>query len=236
LSDGVNPHSALENRFILAVRESYTQYLAYGSRSSRKLRPLHQWVADEMQSALGEGYAVQSLRKNEQDGEETVAGKYYDKTVDVSIAKGDGASMAIISIKFVTSNFRQNANNYLENLMGETANLRRNDIIFGHLMVLPTVLPYFKRSGEIGREERVSNRHLKKYVELGCDDDYPHRPDAMGIGLVSLPLDDLSDVRRIEPANLAEMEISQSVRAALEKEFSVPYFMRNMKKRIEEKA
>jgi len=98
------------------------------------------------------------------------------------------------------------------------------------------VLPYFKRSGEIGREERVSNRHLKKYVELGCDDDYPHRPDAMGIGLVSLPLDDLSDVRRIEPANLAEMEISQSVRAALEKEFSVPYFMRNMKKRIEEKA
>jgi len=236
LSDGLNPHSALENRFILAVRESYGEYLAYGARSSRKLRPLHQWVADEMQNALRGGYAVQSLRKEKQGGEETIAGRYYDKAVDVSIAKGGGAPVATISIKFVTSNFRQNANNYFEHLMGETANIRRNDIIFGHLMVLPTVLPYFKKSGEIDREERVLNRHLQKYVELGCDDDYPHRPDAMGIGLVSLPLDDLSDVCRIEPANLAEMEISQSVRAALEREFSVPYFMRNMKKRIEEKA
>ena len=231
-----NPHSALENRFILAVRESYTQYRAHGSRSSQKLRPLHQWVADEMQSALGEGYVIQSLRKKKQGGEETVAGRYYDKTVDVSVAKGDDTPMAIISIKFVTSNFRQNANNYFEHLMGETANLRRNDIIFGHLMVLPAVLPYLKKGGEIEREERISNQHLQKYVELGCDDDYPHRPDAMGIGLISLPLDDLSDVRRIEPANLTEMEISQSVRAALEKEFSVPCFMRNMKKRIEEKA
>jgi len=113
-----NSHSALELRFIRAVRESYSAYNEYGARSNQKLRPLHQWVADEMQRMLGNGYALQGLRKDDDGGESTVAGKYYDKTVDVSIAKVDAAPMAIISIKFITSNFKQNANNYFEHLMG----------------------------------------------------------------------------------------------------------------------
>jgi len=228
-----NSHSALELRFIRAVRESYSAYNEYGARSNQKLRPLHQWVADEMQHMLGDGYALQGLRKDDDGGEATVAGKYYDKTVDVSIAKVDAAPMAIISIKFITSNFKQNANNYFEHLMGETANLRRGGILFGHLMVLPTVVPYLKRGGAIAHEERISNRHLKKYVKLGQDDDYPHRPDAMGIGLISLPLDDLRDAHKIELADLTKMEISESVRAALQNEFSVPRFMRSMARLVE---
>jgi len=231
----VDQNSELEDRFILAVRESYTAYSEYGARSNQKLRPLHQWVADEMQRMLGDGYALQSLRKDDEGGEDTVAGKYYDKTVDVSIAKGDAAPMAIVSIKFITSNFKQNANNYFEHLMGETANLRRGGILFGHLMVLPTVVPYLKRGGAIASEERISNRHLQKYVKLGQDGDYPHRPDAIGIGLVSLPLDDLRDAHKIEVADLATMEISESVRAALMNEFSVPRFMRNMTRLVEAK-
>lgn len=230
-----NQTSALEDRFILAVRESYTAYNEYGARSNQKLRPLHQWVADEMQRMLGDGYALQSLRKGDEGGEDTVAGKYYDKTVDVSIAKVGGAPMAIVSIKFITSNFKQNANNYFEHLMGETANLRRGGIIFGHLMVLPTVVPYLKRGGAIAREERISNRHLQKYVKLGQDNDYPHRPDAMGIGLISLPLDDLRDVGRIELADLNAMDIKPKVRAALMNEFSVPRFMRDMTRLVEAK-
>lgn len=230
-----NQIAALEGRFILAVRESYAAYNEHGARSNQKLRPLHQWVADEMQRMLGGGYSLQSLRKGDEGGEETVAGKYYDKTVDVSIAKYGGAPMAIISIKFITSNFKQNANNYFEHLMGETANLRRNDIVFGHLMVLPTVVPYLKRGGAIDHEEHISTQHLQKYVKLGQDNDYPHRPDAMGIGLISLPLDDLSDVRRINLANLDTMDIKPKVRAALENKFSVPRFMRDMKRLVEMK-
>ncbi|MDD9823231.1 MAG: hypothetical protein OXU98_10180 [Gammaproteobacteria bacterium] len=230
-----NSYSALESRFIRAVRESYTAYNEHGARSNQKLRPLHQWVADEIQRLLGDGYSLQSLRKDDEGGEETVAGKYYDKTVDVSIAKDDAAPMAIISIKFITSNFKQNANNYFEHLMGETANLRRGGIIFGHLMVLPTVVPYLKRGGAIAHEEHISNQHLQKYVKLGQDDDYPHRPDAMGIGLISLPLDDLSDANKIKLADLTKMEISESVCAVLENEFSVPRFMRDMQRLIEAK-
>jgi len=230
-----NSPPTLENRFILAVRESYAAYNEHGARSNQKLRPLHQWVADEMRRMLGGGYSLQSLRKDSEGGESTVAGKYYDKTVDVSIARVGHAPLAIISIKFITSNFKQNANNYFEHLMGETANLRRGGILFGHLMVLPTVVPYLKRGGAIAHEERISNRHLKKYVKLGQDDDYPHRPDAMGIGLISLPLDDLSDAHKIELADLTEMEISESVRAALQNEFSVPRFMRAMQRLIQAK-
>jgi len=55
----------------------------------------------------------------------------------------------------------------------------------------------------------------------------------MGIGLISLPLDDLRDAHKIELADLTKMEISESVRAALQNEFSVPRFMRSMARLVE---
>ena len=103
-------HSALYDRFICAVQKSYDAYRKHGARSNQKLRPLHQWVADEMKTALGKEYETQSLRIDN-GSEETISGKYYDKTVDVSISKTGGAPLAIVSIKFITSNFKQNANN-----------------------------------------------------------------------------------------------------------------------------
>ncbi len=78
-------------------------------------------------------------------------GEYYTKIIDVAIVKrgvkvikkrvGFKSVFYIpeiemaISIKFITSNFKQNANNYFENLLGECANLRVRGIKFGHFVV-----------------------------------------------------------------------------------------------------
>lgn len=223
----------LETRFLSAVRESYAQYHAHGARSPKKLHSLHQWVADEITSILGSGYVAQSLRTSGESGEETIEGKYYDKKVDISIARKGGAPLAVVSVKFITSNFKQNANNYFEHLMGETANIRRAGVGFGHLMVLPAAIPYLKRGGDIATTEIIQDHHLKKYAKLGQDDNYPHKPDALAIVIISLP-DNLQNAEEIKLKNLDEMEVSKVVKAALRK-FSLPSFMAKMKAVVEAK-
>lgn len=111
-------------QFLAAISKSFSAYNTSGARSNKKLLPIHRWFAEAIGRHLGRGYSVKSLGKG---GESTVAGKYYPKTVDVAIFKGEKV-MVIISFKFVTSNYKQNSNNYFENLLGETANIRRVNV------------------------------------------------------------------------------------------------------------
>ena len=222
----------MEDECLDAIRESYAEYNKRGAQSPKKLHPLHQWVADVMKGLLGAEYDIQSFRKGGDGHEKTISGKYYKKTVDVSISKG-GIDLGIISIKFIASNFKQNANNYFENLMGETANLRRKNIIFGHFMVIPNEIPYFKSDKSLKHYEKLSTEHLRKYVLLGQDDNHPHRPDALGIAVISLPLDTLEDASKIEWQDVESMSVSEDVKNALSAQFSVTSFMHKMKQLIE---
>lgn len=230
-----NYSATLDGRFVLAVRESYGEYTVHGARSNQKLRSLHQWVADEIKRELGAGYETQSLRKDN-GSEGKIAGKYYDKTVDVSIFKKGSAPLAIVSIKFITSNFKQNANNYFEHLMGETANIRRSGIGFGHFMVLPEKIPYLKRSGETAHIESISDHHLQKYVKLSSDADYPHRPDVIGIGIVSLDMSSGQNAGKIELADLTKMGLCADIQSALQGKLSVHSFVQQMKSLVERSA
>ncbi|MDA7991241.1 MAG: hypothetical protein MPK30_09135 [Gammaproteobacteria bacterium] len=223
--------AALKARYIRAVRESHREYKKHGARSSRKLRPLHQWVADEIVRALGAGYETESLRKDS-GREKIIAGKYYDKRVDVSISKKGGKPLAVISIKFVDSNFKQNANNYFELLMGETANIRRAGVRVGHLMVLPAEIPYKNKAGETLCIEKIRDADLQKYVKLSGDANHPHRPDAIGIGIVSLH----KNLSQIRPADLRKTNLSRDVKSALAGKLSVPSFFRQMKRITRTKA
>ena len=225
----------MEDECLDAIRESYAEYNKHGARSQKKLHPLHQWVADVMKDLLGAEYDIQSFRKGGDGHEKTISGKYYKKTVDVSISK-DGIDLGIISIKFITANFKQNANNYFENLMGETANLRRKSIIFGHFMVIPNKIPYLKRDKSIKHYEELSTKHLRKYVLLGQDDNHPHRPDALGIAVISLPLDTLEDVSKIEWQDVESMSVDGDVKNALSAQFSITSFMHKMKQLIEKQS
>lgn len=225
----------LNNRLLLSVQESYAKYNAHGARSTEKLRPLHQWVADEMQRALGSGYTIRGLRKENQGAEDKISGKYYDKNVDVCICK-DATPLVVVSVKFITSNFKQNANNYFEHLMGETANIRRGNVGFGHFIVLPYRLPYLNKDRQITKIETVKTVHLQKYIKLAQDYDYPHKPDAIGMGIISLPLDNLNNVSDIGLTDLNQTELSAAIKSALAGELSVPSFISKMKSLVEQKV
>ena len=102
-------------------------------------------------------------------------------------------------------------------------------------MIIPNVIPYFTKDGTIKNYEHLSTDHLRKYVLLAQDTDYPHRPDAMGIAVISLPLDTLEDVSGITWQNIEEMSLDERVQSALVNQLSVASFMRKMKQLIGER-
>src|SRR5205085_422457 len=86
-------------------------------------------------------------------------------------------------IKFIMSNYRQNSNNYFENMLGETANIRTNNVLYFQIVICFSRSPYFHKEANkervIKNFERISlTTHLEKYQILSQDDTlvYLHSP------------------------------------------------------------
>lgn len=202
--------------------------LQHGVHSKQKTKVLHGWVQDELMLELGDDYDfVGQSRESAREAE--VPGMYYDKKVDILVSR-DEQNLGVISVKFVISNYQQNSINYFEQQVGETANLRRGNIVYGNLFCITNPIRYKKRSGEIGRLERIRDHNIQRYLRLRADYEHIHAPDEMAIGIVDL--DDNADnvIGLTDPATLA---ISDDSRAALSNQLSVELFFRRMALRIE---
>ena len=189
-------------------------------------------MANEISALVGAGYEVCSLNTKGTGGEQQVEGRYYRKRVDVSVAKG-GKCIAIVSVKFVTSNYKQNSNNYFEHLLGETANLRRTNVGVAHLLVMPKQLPYYKKDGSISHVEVLNDDNLAKYVKLIEDHDYPHKPDIICFLVADL------DVEKKEIVGLAAthgLPLSEETKSTLSNELSLANFLEKIKHLIQFKG
>ena len=214
----------LQNKFIKAINASFSAYNKKGgARSNKKLIPIHKFLSETILGKLKNGYSIKSLGIG--DGKEaTIDGKYYPKDLDVAIFKNNKI-VATVSFKFVTSNYQQNANNYFENLMGETANIRRQNIGFAHFLVLRGHTPYYsKNKGNLrGKEKKIeiiSEKHLQKYIKLFNDMDFPHKPDLMGVCLL-----DFNKNKKAKLVNLDDFDFSIETKRLLENEFSFNKFL-----------
>lgn len=194
-----------------------------GARSTKKLIPIHKFLSEIILRKLRSGYSIKSLGVG--DGKEaTMDGKYYPKDLDIAVLKNDKI-IATISFKFVTSNYQQNANNYFENLMGETANIRRKNIGFAHFLVLRGHTPYYSKNkdnlrGKEKKIEIISEKHLQKYIKLFHDMDFPHKPDLIGICLL-----DFGKNKKAGFANLDDFNFSAETKNLLKNEFSLNKFL-----------
>ncbi len=167
-----------------AVKASRDQYLLHGARSDAKLKPLHGWVIEELREGLGKNYTLAG--KTLHGGAEMkVGGRYYPKNVDVAISR-DGMVIGVVSVKFVQSNYRQNKNNYFEQQLGETANLRSSDIVFGQIMLFPEPIPYFSRNSETRHTEHVTDDVIERYAKLAQDHSQHHVPEAQCMAIFLL--------------------------------------------------
>lgn len=155
--------------FLDKIKESFRLYLVTGPRSNEKLKPVHSFIADALKEELNDPEVTCcSLRPGQCGGEKSIAGRYMDKNVDIAVCKG-GDVLAAIGFKFVMSNYQQNSNNYFENMLGETANIRCNNIPYFQVLVLLKELPYYNKDNKITKVEHINKHNLHKYIKLSED-------------------------------------------------------------------
>jgi hypothetical protein len=175
--------------FLQVISNSFRDFLESGtSRSTTKLKPLHGAVANDIAERLGEDYKVfsQGYGTNK---EKKILGRYIDKRVDITIETKEGKSVCGIAVKFVMQNYSQNSNNYFENMLGETANIRCEGIPYFQIFIILDKLPYYKKNKTIKHWEEFTAHNIEKYVKLSKDDInvYFHTPNKTLIYVVHIP-------------------------------------------------
>ncbi len=177
--------------FLTAISKSFNEFIKSGtSRSTRKLKPLHGFIAQDMARRFGDEYRVMSQGWGE-DRETDINGRYINKKVDITILRGE-QPVCGIGVKFIIQNYSQNSNNYFENMLGETANIRSANHPYFQVLVILARLPYYNRDKEITKWETFSEHNVEKYRILSYDnaDRFFHTPNKTLIYVVELPEND----------------------------------------------
>lgn len=176
--------------FLEIIKQSFIKCLETHANSNEKLKILHGAIAEDIKEKLGDNYHVISLGISD-NKEEHIAGRYINKKVDITIKKEDKV-IAGIAVKFVMSNYSQNSNNYFENMLGETANIRATNIPYFQVFILFRNMPYFADGGEIKKWEEIKEHHIKKYVVLSKDnaEQYQHTSDKILLCLLDITIDE----------------------------------------------
>jgi hypothetical protein len=173
--------------FLQTLKNSFISYIENGERSNKKLKILHAKIASDLKEILNDDkYEIYSLNLN--DGKEKkISGRYIDKTVDIAIFHNDNP-VAGIAVKYVMSNYLQNSNNYFENMLGETANIRCVNIPYFQIFIIPEKIPYYNKDGKISKWEEISGDNLKKYTKLSNDNVncYMHTPNKTLILVINI--------------------------------------------------
>ena len=178
---------SLNESFLNTLTRAFQTYLQTSARSNEKLKILHAKIAGDLSAKLGREFGVCGLGVG--DGKEKeMLGRYYSKKVDIVICK-DGAECAGVAVKFVMSNYSQNANNYFEGMLGETANLRSNRLPYFQILIVPECMPYFEKDGSVGKIEELKAHHLHKYLALSNDnpETFFHTPNKTLLVVIKLP-------------------------------------------------
>ena len=175
--------------FLNVVSASFKAFLEAGtSRSNAKLKPLHGAIASDIATRLGANYKVVSQGYGS-DKEAKISGRYIEKMVDITIQNNKGKALAGIAVKFVMQNYSQNSNNYFENMLGETANIRSNRVPYFQIFIILDKLPYYNRDKTIKNWETFTEHNVGKYVELSHDniDVFFHTPNKTLIYVIHIP-------------------------------------------------
>ncbi len=181
------------SQFLAILKKSFITYLQTGARSNKKLCVLHGAISEDLQERLNDNdYKVYSLGF-EAGKEKKINGRYVDKAVDITITERK-KPIAGIAVKYVMSNYQQNSNNYFENMLGETANIRSAKIPYFQIFIIPDSVPYFKKGGEISKPEKINEHNLKKYIVLSKDDvnEFLHTPVKTLVFIVHIQNNDVS--------------------------------------------
>lgn len=173
--------------FLEVIKKSFATYLSVGtSRSTAKLKTLHGHIATDLENLLGKEFTIRSQGYGN-DKEGSIDGRYYPKNADITVLKNN-KPVAGYAVKFVMRNYSQNSNNYFENMLGETANIRANAIPYFQVFIIFEKVPYYSNVGDFKRYDVFKEKYLEKYLALSKDDPsiFFHTPDKTLFVLIKL--------------------------------------------------
>lgn len=94
------------NKLLQYVLESYRGFgEAKGSRSTKKLIPLHGGISQNVQECLGNNYIIHSQGIGD-NKEVKVDGKYTGLKVDIGIENSNNKIVSGIGVKFMMNNYK----------------------------------------------------------------------------------------------------------------------------------
>ena len=179
-------------QFLEKIQTSFKEFIkCKTSRSTAKLKPLHGAIAQDIAKRLGDEYKIWSQAYAE-GKEKKINGRYIDKNVDITIVnKQTERPVAGIAIKFVMQNYSQNSNNYFENMLGETANIRTTNCPYFQIFIILDKLPYYQNNGTIKKWEKITEHNMQKYSVLAKDniEQFMHTPNKTLIYVVHVSPD-----------------------------------------------
>lgn len=185
-------------KFLTVLKEAFYKYLDTGSRSNQKLKILHGAIASDLKKRLSDDYIVHSLGYGD-SREVNMKGRYMDKKVDIAIEK-DEKIISAIALKFIMRNYSQNSNNYFENMLGETANIRSDGKPYFQIFIIPSQIPYFKKNGDLDHIEIITEHNLNKYIKLSYDniEECLQTPNKTLIYIIDFPGIVLANIKNID--------------------------------------
>lgn len=162
----------------------------------------------------------------EDNKEQVCLGKYYDKAVDITVLFKN-KPISGIGFKFITSNYKQNSNNYFENMLGETANLRRNDFAYAQILVFKHKMPYYSSDKKtFTKIERITQHNLSKYCKLHFDSQAElfHRPDLTFLSFIETGDEDdylkiVGDFETGSPRTIEKLGFHKSIAEGVKAKF-----------------
>lgn len=134
----------MKNLYVEQIKTADT--IANSTRSNKILVPMHKAIADFITS--NSNYHTQALP----DPEYEVNFAYGSKKVDIAIFDKEGNLKGVILFKGIRSEYNKNANNYYEQMKGESSLFIDNDIPVYQIILIPTKVHHKKSNGDRGFE------------------------------------------------------------------------------------
>ena len=172
--------ASLESRCLSALREAWN---LPKSQRSKKLNVLCGRIRKEILQKLPD-YDVYATGDGSPSSKRKVDGKYHRKRVNIVVSR-DGSELGTINVRLIQSSYKKNANNYLEQQLGETANLRGQRLIYGNVVFLPYPVPP-PPTNQDSEWEYLTDALLDPYRKLVDDHDSIVVPDVQAIVIAKL--------------------------------------------------
>ena len=192
--------------YINTLKQSYRSLYLNGVRSNERIKHIHYWVKERFREKLGNKYNYHSYDPNDNTKKELkINGSFYNKSCDIAISDKKNNPIAAISVKFITSNFKQNGNNYFEAMLGESYNIKKENILYAHLIICPNPIPYYFKGGKFKCLEYLSDKDIDKYIRLNKSSDI-FSPDFTSLNIINLNTENY-----INPLKFKTMDLDKQI-------------------------